>query len=267
MPEYYLLAPPDSTAPLAEQIAEAADWEISVCPTADYLHFDGHRLKSNLTVKVSHNRKNVLLIWAWLRGRPLIHEKLIEELEAMGATGYRLKPGSVRFQDGSVSNEYRELVVTGWAGVASPDSGLKPIERCLDCHYVKYGPLPHPEKLMDCSQWTGEDFFTIWPLLGGVFINGRVGVLLRRLNTRSYTLERPSRSWGGPTVGRLSATMPDDLAQKYGEPLGIERGKATWITMDKTADAQARARLADTKPRFWGDPPGRRIVRVTEQPK
>jgi hypothetical protein len=29
MPEYYLLVPPDSTTALAEQIAEAADWEIS----------------------------------------------------------------------------------------------------------------------------------------------------------------------------------------------------------------------------------------------
>ena len=266
MAEYFKLGPPDSTIPLAEQIAEAADWEVSVCPTAEFLHFDGHRLKSNLTVKVSHNRKNELLIWAWLWGRPLIHEKLIEELEAMGATGFRLKPGSVRFRDGSVSNEYRELVVTGWGGVVSPDSGLKPIERCLDCHYVRYGFLPHPDKLMDWRQWKGEDFFRMWPV-GGAFITGRVADLLRSLKARSYTVERPSRSWGGPTVGRLSSSMPEDLAQKYGEPLGIERGKATWITMDKIAEAQARARLADTKPRFWGDPPGRRVVRVTEQPE
>jgi hypothetical protein len=264
MPEYYLLEPPDSTTPLAGLIAAPADWEISVCPTADFLHYDGHRLKSNSAFKVSHNRKNVLLIWAWLRGRPLIHERLIEDLDAMGATGYRLRPGTVEFRDGSVSNEYRELVVTGWAGLASPDSGLKPIERCLDCHYVKYGPLPHPERLMDWSQWTGEDFFTFWPLAGGMFITERVADLLRRHKTRSYTLKRPSRTWGGGTVGRLSEYMPDDLAQKYGEPLGIERGNATWITMDKTADAQARARLANTKPRFFGDPLGRRIVRVTE---
>jgi hypothetical protein len=267
MPEYYLLAPPDSTTPLAELIAEAADWEISVCPTADFLHYDGHRLKSNLAVKVPHNRKNVLLIWTWGLGCCLIHEKLIAELEAIGATGYRLKPGSVRFRDGSISNEYRQLVVTGWGGIASPDSGLKPIERCLDCHYVKYGFLPHPEKLMmDWSQWTGEDFFAIWPI-GTGFITGRVADLLRSLNTRSYTLQRPSRSWGGPTVGRLSSIMPDDLAQKYGEPLGIEREKATWTTMDKTAEAQARARLANSQefgPRFPSDPPGRRIVRATE---
>jgi len=265
MAEYFRLEQPASTTPLAELIATAADWEISVCPTADFLHYDGHRLKSNLTVKVSHNRKNELLIWVWVRGC-LIHEKLIAELHAMGATGYRLKPGSVRFRDGSVSNEYRELVVTGWGGVASPESGLKPVERCLDCHYVRYGFLPQPEKLMDWSQWTGEDFFVIWPI-GTMFITGRVADLLGRLKTRSYTLERPSRSWGGPTVGRLSASMPEDLALKYGEPLGIERGKATWITMDKTAEGQARARLANNKPRFPSDPPGRRIVRVAGQPE
>ena len=265
MAEYFRLEQPTSVAPLAEQIAEAADWEISVCPTAEFEHYDGHRLKSDLAVKVSHNRKNELLIWAWVRGC-LVHEKLIAELDAMGATGYRLKPGSVRFRDGSVSNEYRELVVTGWGGVASPESGLKPIERCLDCHYVRYGFLPHPEKLMDWSQWTGEDFFVIWPMPGMILITGRVADLLRRLKARSYTVGRPSRSWGGPVVGRLSASMPEDLAQKYGEPLGIERGKATWITMDKTAEAQARARLANNKPRFPSDPPGRRVVRVAGPP-
>jgi len=266
MAEYFGLAGPASTGPLAELIATAADWEISVCPTADYLHYDGHRLKGNLAVKVSYISRNALLIWTWGLGRCLIHEKVIAELDAIGASGYRLKPGSVRFHDGSVSDEYRELVVTGWGGVASPESGLKPIERCLDCHYVRYGFLPHPEKLMDWSQWTGEDFFVIWPLPGLILITGRVAELLRRLKARSYTLEKPSRSWGGPTVGRLSASMPEDLAQKYGEPLGIERGKATWITMDKTAEAQARARLA-RQPRFPSDPPGRRIVRVKEEPE
>jgi len=37
--------------------------------------------------------------------------------------------------------------------------------------------------------------------------------------------------------------MPEDLARKYGEPLGLERGTASWITMDKIAHAQAMARL------------------------
>src|ERR1022692_1038095 len=81
MAEYFWLGPPTPVAPLAEQIAEAADWEISVCPTAEFEHYDGHRLKSDLAVKVSHNRKNELLIWAWVRGC-LVHEKLIAELDA-----------------------------------------------------------------------------------------------------------------------------------------------------------------------------------------
>jgi hypothetical protein len=148
----------------------------------------------------------------------------------------------VRFRDGRVSREYHELVVTGWAGVASPGSGLKPVERCPDCHYVRYGFLPHPEKLIDWKQWTGEDFFVVWPMPWEIFITGRVAELLSRIKVRSYVVEKPSRSWGGPTVGRLSASMPEDLARKYGRPLGIEKGKAKWITMDKIAKAQAAAR-------------------------
>jgi hypothetical protein len=265
MPEYFGLAAPASTSALGELIATAADWEISVCPTADFLHYDGHRLKGDLKVKVPHNRKTELLIWSWGPGC-LIHDKLVAELDAIGATGYRLKPGVVWFRDGSVSHEYRELVVTGWGGVASPESGLKPFERCLDCHYVRYGFMPRPEKLMDWSQWTGDDFFVIWPNPGRFLITRRVADLLKCLKARSYTLERPSRSWGGPTVARLSSSMPEDLAQKYGEALGIERGKATWISMDKTAEDQARARQP-IGTRFPNDPPGRRIVRFMEKPR
>ena len=143
MTDYFRLAPPDSVAPLAEQIATAADWEVSICPIAEFEHFDGHRLKSHLSVKVGHNRRSEHLIWPWVRGC-LIHDELVAELEAIGATGYRLKPGSVRFRDGRVSKEYRELVITGWAGVARPESWLKPIQRCPNCHYVKYGFLPRP---------------------------------------------------------------------------------------------------------------------------
>jgi hypothetical protein len=53
--EYFRLAPPKLLSLLAEQIATAADWEVSLCPTANFKHFDGHRLKSDLAVKVPHN--------------------------------------------------------------------------------------------------------------------------------------------------------------------------------------------------------------------
>jgi hypothetical protein len=50
-----------------------------------------------------------------------VHESLIEAFEKEGFTGYRLEPATVRFRDSRISTEYREFLVTGWAGMVSPE--------------------------------------------------------------------------------------------------------------------------------------------------
>jgi len=88
--------------------------------------------------------------------------------------------------------------------------------------------LIHPDKLIDWSQWTGEDFFMVWPLAGWTLITGRVAEFLRARKVKSCTIRRPEDSFGR-SVRRLSSYMPDDVARKYGEPLGLETGTANWI--------------------------------------
>jgi hypothetical protein len=147
--------------------------------------------------------------------------------EQQGFTGYRVGPATVRFRDGVVSNEYSELIVTGWAGMASPDSGIQVVKSCPACHWKKYSGITDVEKLIDWSQWTGEDFFIVWPLPKFTLITERVAMHLLNTNVKSFHLKGladDDRRVGssGFTVGRLSGSIPEDLAIKYGRPLGLE---------------------------------------------
>jgi hypothetical protein len=210
------------------------DWEVSLCSTGTIEHWDGQRFRTNLAVSVGYSRRDELLIWGWFSGC-LVHESLLSEFEGQGIAGYRLKPATVRFRDGRLSTEYQQLVVVGWAGVASEESGIHLDEKCRFCHSAIYSKLCHPEKLIDWNQWTGEDFFTVWPV-GYMLITRRVAELLQSLKVKSFSLEEPDESWVGRNrfhVARLSSWMPDDVARKYGEPLGLENGAATWAPMSK----------------------------------
>ena len=159
-----------------------------------------------------------------------IHERLLEEFEKEGFTGYRVKPATVRFRDGLTSTEYRELIVTGWAGIALPESGVQLVQSCAGCPYKEYSAITNYEKVVDWSQWTGEDFFIVWPMAAYKLVTERVAMWLLARNVKSVRLEggfteregQPIISRLGFTVGGLSDYLPEDLALKYGKPLGIE---------------------------------------------
>jgi len=77
--------------------------------------------------------------------------------------------------------------------------------------------------LVDWKQWTGEDFFIVWPLPGYTLITGRVANLLMSRNVRSFELGGlEGAGISGFSVVRLSSFLPLDLALKFGAPLGLE---------------------------------------------
>lgn len=189
-------------------------------------HLDGSRRVGSLAVKLEHNHRDELMIWCRVEGLA-IHERLLAEFEQQGFTGYRTKPATVTFRDGSASSDYREFVVTGWAGIAQPDSGISVKISCPACHWKTYTGVKNYEKLIDWNQWTGEDFFIVWPLPRFVLVTERVAMWLLGREVKSFCLrglDDPDQSVGtsGFTVGRLSNFLPEDLAITYGRPLGLE---------------------------------------------
>jgi hypothetical protein len=166
----------------------------------------------------------------WLNAGPVVvHTALLGEFQSNGITGYRTTQATVYFRDGSVSQEYSQITVVGWAGIARPESGVQLIEKCPGCELRRYSGMESAENLIDWNQWSGDDFFLEWPLVNFILVTKRVVDLLSALKVKSYRVASLRKyenrnlpvSYQGFTVGRLSMYMPSDVAIKYGQPYGL----------------------------------------------
>ncbi|MGA8087633.1 MAG: hypothetical protein WCA10_10020 [Terracidiphilus sp.] len=226
MMPFFNLTYPHSQGLLADNNKSQGERERIPCPITTK-HWDGHRRISPLYLEVKHNRRDELMIWGAGLG---IHEQILGEFKKEGFTGYRVAPASVRFRDGSISTEYQELIVTGWAGMASPESGLRLTMSCPACHYKEYSPITNYDKVIDWNQWTGDDFFVVHPIEWYKLCTERVAQWLLARKVKTFRLEegfaeraRDSLvSKFGFSSGRLTNYLPEDLAIKYGKPLGLE---------------------------------------------
>ena len=219
MADYLNLIPPSDRLLLADYVT-VPHLALRRCSVSDD-HFASSRRLSDLALQVKHDRCNEMIIWA-KPGECVVHEQLVSEMKQRNITGYRLRAATVRFRGGYLSKDYQELVVVGWAGVAPPESGIHLLKSCPACQWRKYSGLTNADELIDWGQWTGEDFFMVWPLPLFILITERVRGLLHDLDAKSYSTRRLGRAGiDGFYVGPLSDCMPKDLAKKYGPPLGL----------------------------------------------
>src|SRR5207244_4348579 len=73
---------------------------------------------------------------------------------------------------------FRELVVTGWGGVAPKSSGVRLIESCSNCGLLTYSRVLEWTNLFDERQWDGSEIFIIWPLPRYIMVTNRVASLI-----------------------------------------------------------------------------------------
>jgi hypothetical protein len=225
METYFRLQPTYSNRLMGDDNESYRNRQKVPCPITEE-HLDGDRRNGLMSLKVAHSRHDELMIWGWIESY-VVHQKLLAEYEAQGFTGYRTKPATVCFRDGFISTEYREFIVTGWAGVAAPESGIRVERSCPACHWKHYSPISNYDKLIDWNQWSGEDFFMVWPMPRFILVTERVAALLRKHKSRAFQLvklgnENPLVVNSGFSVARLSNFLPEDLANKYGKHLDLE---------------------------------------------
>jgi len=176
---------------------------------------------------VNHNDREQKIIWGLDNA---IHQDVMEQFERQKFTGFRTCPAQVTFADGGTSDSYREFVVTGWGGVAQPESGVHVCEECPGCKWKLYGGVTDWDRVIDPKQWQGEDFFVVWPFVTHIFCTARVADWLRASGLKSFTIGTPfAKEKRRPHITdsvyprvALSQYFPQDLAIKYGRPLGIE---------------------------------------------
>jgi len=211
-----------------------ADASISPLMVADQLqHFV--LTESPVVCKVPRNCSDWDIVWVGLRDLTrnlfghyiLVSPRFQEMLAKVEATGFEFNPTEMRlgFEHSPADREYQQLVVTGWGGIASEESGVRPIksERGPFC----YSPCSDPSKLLDHSQWDKSDFFRIWPV--GMFVSDRIARVIREhrlkyVEMTSIERLRFSKPVDG-TVGFIGKSLrqlyPESRARELGVPLGI----------------------------------------------
>jgi hypothetical protein len=220
---FWNLRYPESRRKNAEWVLEDMDTEIIKCPRTDGHQRGGKRL-TDLSVTL-RGGKNDDFVWTWLSDC-LIQDHVLKLFQKNGFTGFEVKPVKAKFRRKSELPVPKlwELIVTGWAGMAPPESGIKLVERCEGCGHTVYSGCSNPNALIKESQWDGSDFFMVWPLPRFIFVTDRVVQTISNNNLTGVVL-RQQKELGisdGYSPGRLSYWMPKKRAHELGAPLGIE---------------------------------------------
>jgi hypothetical protein len=219
---FWSLRGPESTAKLAEW-ADDMDFESTVTCPIDGSRRPGKRLP-DLSVTLPRGAVQDF-VWTWYSER-LLQDHVLELFRASGLTGFEVKPVKVKFKRVMDRKPPRlwEMVVTGWGGMAPPESGIRLIERCDGCGHTVYSGCTRPDKLIDYSQWDGSDFFIVWPLPKYIFVTDRVAITIRSNHLTGANLKSPDTLdlSGGFSPGRLSHWMPEQRAR---EITGITGGE------------------------------------------
>lgn len=224
--QFSRLESPDALARLAVWDSGKVILETITCPSNPGHQREGRRL-TNLKV-VLPNGPVEDVVWTW-HSECLIQDRTLKLLRDSKLTGFDVKPVAAKFEEPAPEGPPRlwEVVVTGWAGMASSASGLM-LDRaksCAVCGHLTYTGLRRPENLIDESIWDGSDLFMVWPFPRLLFVSERtVDVIYEQSVTGvqvvSATGYKPVTDQFSP--GRLSYWMPTERARQLGQPLGID---------------------------------------------
>lgn len=221
--QFWHLASPDSTTRYAEWVPGEIETEKIICPTSAGHRRGGRRLTS---LSVALRGAGVEdFVWTWY-SECLVQDHVLDLFRRSGFTGFDVKPVKAKFKRCSETEPPRlwELIVTGWAGMATAESGVKLVEHCDVCGSLRYSGCNNAEKLIDVSRWDGSDFFMVWPLPKFIFIADRVARAIRANGFKGAAFKRLEELnlSGGFSPGRLSYWMPEGRAHELGAELGIE---------------------------------------------
>lgn len=244
--KFWCLSEPDSTVGLAERDRQRIE-ELEKLRGPVGLQA-AERTDIALPVLVT-SRKLKDFVWTW-NFNCLVQDRVLDLFRSLGFTGFevlpiearakRRKPGAdwdenVRafMEEQAASIEIPrlwEIMVTGWGGIAPPESGIKFLgykECCIKgVTGPSYSKLTNAHYLIDEKQWDGSDFFIVWPIAKYIFVSDRVAKIIKNNKLRGCKLE-PSEALVDPFAGYtynpcgLRYYLPEKRAREIGEPLGI----------------------------------------------
>jgi len=110
--------------------------------------------------------------------------------------------------------------------MADERSGIREINRCTGCGYIRYSGISDPTHIIDSASWDGSDIFMVWPMPLFRFVTERFVEVVTNSGFTGVSFVQafpaPKRGVpGGFTPGRLSQFMPPDRARLLGKDLDI----------------------------------------------
>ncbi len=219
--EYWELASLEDSKTLADW-DEGVELDQVTCPIHPG-HVRAGKRVGDLRVVLPARSKTHDVVWTW-GSSCLINDRVISLFENAKVSGYELRPVAARWGprgQGEVPR-FWELVVTGWAGMATSDSGVNVIEKCSGCGHTVYSGVSNAASLFDTRNWDGSDLFIVWPLPLRRFATSRVrDLFVQHRVTGTHLVPGEALNTGTLTPGRLSYFMPEARARELGTPLGI----------------------------------------------
>lgn len=174
---FFQLSPPLRQSMLATWIDDEIEMDTIVCPLKPEHQHAGPR-RSPLSVSVAGVAGD--MVWTWY-SECLFSEELVDLVRRERLTGLEFHPASVRGPSGApFGRQYWEVAVRGWAGMATPESGIKLQYDCPECGHLCYSAFADASRLIDERDWDGSDFFMVWPLPKFIFVTQRVAQIFRR---------------------------------------------------------------------------------------
>lgn len=181
-------------------------------------------------ITIARKHRNLDFLWTFQLNKEsngtffLLSPRLWKLLEELDTTGYFLRETNTKlvFQHESYERDYRQMVITGWGGIAK---GIRRVESHRGKHC--YTLPENPSDLLNLDQWDGSDIFRIWPACG-IYVTERVAEIVKNKKIRGLHLRRIEEISFTPVdenvglIGHPLASMyPEEKARKIGEPLGI----------------------------------------------
>lgn len=149
----------------------------------------GARLRRFMPLRVRPKRPRPLAAIEWtVYSECLISAELYQRFQAHKFSGLDFEPATIETSSGRAM-QYFEMKASQIGGELEEKSGVRVIESCEMCGYVKVQDGPGPLPISPAS-WTGLDFFVVREYPHLVFVSQRVAEIAAQEGWQSCALTR-----------------------------------------------------------------------------
>jgi hypothetical protein len=197
---------------------DSVDRDKVTCPLNDG-HQRAGRRTTELSIDLPVRALDVDFVWTWLSSDCLVNDRVAAAFSSNNITGFELRPAQVAAGGVRYDKAFKELVITGWGGIAPQSSGVQLAESCPGCGLLIYSGVREWQKLFDPQQWDGSDPFLVWPLPRFICATERIASLIweNRFNGVSITpLAQMTGAKDIITPGRVSYWLSENRVNELG---------------------------------------------------